>query len=732
MAMALSFRVFSLLILLRAVVLAANGSLAGRVTMAASGEPLVGVNVLISGTVRGTTTGPTGEFRIAEVPPGTYTILFSIVGYQRVRLADVVVREGEETFVTVSMKEAPLQTEQVVVTASKREQSLEEVPVSIAVMEASGIRERNSVTLDEALRYVPGVNMTGPQVNIRGSSGYSLGAGSRVLMMLDGIPFLAGDTGELIFEAIPVGQIDRIEVVKGASSALYGSNALGGVINVITKPIAAVPETYIRAYGGLYNKPSFEQWKWSDKTRFLHGQSVGFSRRIDQFGFAVFLSRQFDDGYRQNDYRRRYNAYVKLRQELSGSSTLTINTGVLHQFSGQFLFWRSLDSALIPPIKNQTDNLKSTRFFANSLLTAVLSDHALLTVKAMWSHNRWGFQQMNDVDRTESITDDIRAEVSARIIPADNHTITFGLDGSIDVIGGEMFEGRTIGGLAVYAQDEIGLADDVTLTLGARYDFQSVGLVERSVQLNPKSALTYTPWEGTTLRASFGRGFRVPSVAEAFIAAGGGFVRGVPNTALKPERSLSFELGLSQALGEAGSLDIAGFRSDYDDLIEPGLRVSGQNLEVQWRNVTSARVQGFETSAKARFFDGDLMCALGYTYVYPEDLTKNDILKYRPRHLFYSSALAHLGWLSLGGDFRFVSRVDRIDDELVETGIVPDGDERADILVADFRIGADMTLGGISLNTTLNIKNAFQRNYVELIGNLMPPRTYVLSVELRL
>ncbi len=730
--MALSIRVLSLLILLRTVVLAANGSLAGRVNAETSGEPLAGVNVLIAGTVRGTMTGSSGEFRITEVPPGTYTILFSIVGYQRVRLADVVVREGEETFVTVSMKETPLQTEQVVVTASKREQSLVEVPVSIAVMEASDIRERNSLTLDDALRYVPGVNMTGPQVNIRGSSGYSLGAGSRVLMMLDGIPFLAGDTGELIFEAIPVGQIDRIEVVKGASSALYGSNALGGVINVITKPIAALPKTYIRTYGGLYNKPSFEQWKWSDKTRFVNGQSLGFSRKIDQFGFAVFLSRQFDDGYRQNDYRRRYNAYVKLRQELSGSSTLTINTGVLHQFSGQFLFWRSLDSALIPPIKNQTDNLKSTRFFANSLLTAVLSDHALLTVKAMWSHNRWGFQQMHDVDRTESITDDIRAEVSARIIPADNHTITFGLDGSIDMIGGEMFEGRTIGGLAVYAQDEIELADDVTLTLGARYDFQSVGLVERSVQLNPKSALTYTPWEGTTLRASFGRGFRVPSVAEAFIAAGGGFVRGVPNTALKPERSLSFELGVSQALGEAGSLDIAGFRSDYDDLIEPGLRVSGQNLEVQWRNVTSARVQGFETSTKLGFFDGHLMCALGYTYVYPEDLTKNDILKYRPRHLFYSTALAHLGWLSLGGDFRFVSRVDRIDDELVETGIVPDGDERVDILVADFRIGAEIALGGISLSTTLNIKNAFQRNYVELIGNLMPPRTYVLSVELRL
>lgn len=730
--MALTLRLFTLLTLLRTLALAASGSIVGRVTTTLGVEPLAGVNVLIQGTVRGATTDTSGEFRIIDVPAGTYTILFSIIGYQRVRLSDVRVKEGEETFLAVSMKEAPLQAEQVVVTASKREQSLQEVPVSISVIDASGIHSRNSLTLDEALRYVPGVNLTGPQVNIRGSSGYSLGAGSRVLMMLDGIPFLAGDTGELIFEAIPVGQVDRIEVVKGASSALYGSNALGGVVNVITKPITATPETYVRMYGGFYNKPSYDQWKWSEKTRYLNGQALGLSRTIADFGFALFLSRQFDDGYRQNDYRRRYNAYVKLRQEFSGASVLTVNTGVLHQHSGQFLFWRSLDSALIPPIKNQTDNLKSTRYFVNSLLSTVLSDHALLTVKAMWSHNRWGFQQMNDVDRTESITDDVRAEVSARIIPVDDHTITFGFDGSVDRIGGEMFEGRTIGGVAVYAQDEIGLADDVTLTVGARYDFQSVGLVEKSVQLNPKSALTYTPWDGTTLRASFGRGFRVPSIAEAFIAAGGGFIRGVPNTSLKPERSLSFELGLSQSLGDAGSLDVAGFRSDYDNLIEPGLQVSGQNLEVQWRNVTSARVQGFETSTTLGFFDGDVMCMLGYTYVYPEDLTKNDVLKYRPRHLFYTNALARLGWLTFGGDFRFVSRVDRIDDELVETGIVPDGDERADALVADFRIGADISLAGISLITTLNVKNAFQHNYIELIGNLMPPRTYVLSVEVRM
>ncbi|HXF99378.1 MAG TPA: TonB-dependent receptor, partial [Bacteroidota bacterium] len=336
---------------------------------------------------------------------------------------------------------------------------------------------------------------------------------------------------------------------------------------------------------------------------------------------------------------------------------------------------------------------------------------------------------MNDRDFTESHTDGIRAEVSLRMLPSDAHTLTLGLDGSMDVIAGEMFAARTIGGAALYVQDEIRVADNLTFTVGARGDYQSVGLIKASIQLNPKSTLAYIPWEGTTLRASFGRGFRVPSVTEAFVAAGGGLVRGVPNTELKPERSLSYELGLSQRLGDVGLLDVAGFRSEYDNLIEPSLQIAGQNLEVQWRNVTRARVQGVEASMKFRLFGGALDWSGSYTYVYPQDLSRNDLLKYRPRHLVYTNLTTRLGPLMVGGDFRFVSRVERIDDELVETGIIPDGDQRTDIFVADVRAGADFSLFGLAMSIMLNVKNAFQHNYVELIGNIMPPRTYILSVE---
>ena len=175
----------------------AGGSIIGKVTSQAEGqpEPLVGAVVLVQGSVRGTTTNIRGEYRITDLPAGKYTLVFSIVGYQRSTRTGITVEEGGEAVVNVSLVSSPVQFDQVVVTASKRPQSLEEVPVSLSVLDANEIRHRNAMVLDDALRYIPGVNMTGFQVNIRGSSGYSRGAGSRVLMLLDGIPFITGDTG---------------------------------------------------------------------------------------------------------------------------------------------------------------------------------------------------------------------------------------------------------------------------------------------------------------------------------------------------------------------------------------------------------------------------------------------------------------------------------------------------------------------------------------------------------
>jgi outer membrane cobalamin receptor len=219
-------------------------------------------------------------------------------------------------------------------------------------------------------------------------------------------------------------------------------------------------------------------------------------------------------------------------------------------------------------------------------------------------------------------------------------------------------------------------------------------------------------------------------VAEAFISAEVSNLQVIPNNDLQPERSYSYELGVSQAIGGLGTADVAAFRSDFDNLIEVGLAEGSGSLPyVQWRNVTKARVQGFEASFKFGLFDGGLGCNVGYTYTHPEDLVTREVLKYRPRHLFYANLTGRAGMFTAGADFRYVSRVDNIDSIFVNLGIIPDGDQREDIIVTDVRAGADLSFTGIPLTATVNVNNLFQRNYVELIGNIMPPRTYVLVLE---
>jgi iron complex outermembrane receptor protein len=321
----------------------------------------------------------------------------------------------------------------------------------------------------------------------------------------------------------------------------------------------------------------------------------------------------------------------------------------------------------------------------------------------------------------------LRAEWQATWAPDKVNIVTFGVEGNVDRVEADLFGKRSGGGYAFYAQDEIQLLEGLKGTIGARYDFQDVDSLESSSRVNPKIGLVYSLAGGTALRGSYGGGFRVPSIAEAFITTQAGGLDIVPNPRLKPERSYSLEMGLSQPVGEVALFDLAIFHSSFSDLIEPGFVVIDSLLKGRFNNVVKARVQGIETSLKLGLFDRSVFLDAGYTYVYPKDLTRHDILKYRPRHLLYAGGLARIGWCSIGADFRYLSRVERIDEEF--SLFITDAGERVSISIADVRLGADFTQLGFPLSVLLNVNNLLQYNYVELIGNLAPPRTVVLTIE---
>src|SRR5690625_2093272 len=193
---------------------------------------LMGVNIMEKGNSGGTSTDENGRFRW-ELKPGQVILEFSYLGYEtQQRVIDASADEVIEIKILLSQKESLLTT--VVVTASKFEKKIGEETVSLDVIRPAMIESQNLTTVDKAIEQDPGVTIIDRQVNIRGGAGYSYGAGSRVQVLLDGLPILQADAGLPNWSSIPLENVGQIEIIKGAASALYGSYAMYGIVNVRT------------------------------------------------------------------------------------------------------------------------------------------------------------------------------------------------------------------------------------------------------------------------------------------------------------------------------------------------------------------------------------------------------------------------------------------------------------------------------------------------------------------
>lgn len=712
-----------------------TGSITGIVSDVKTQEPLAGVNVILRGTVRGATTDVQGKYMLTGIPAGIFDISFSLIGYTTQTIQKVSVQPDTTLYLDVSLTQAPIRTEQVVITASRREQSLRDVPVSVSTVTSKMIADRLSVTLDDALRYVPGVNMMSDQVNIRGSTGYSRGVGSRVLILIDGLPFITGDTGEINWETFPMFQIDRIEVVKGAGSALYGSSALGGVINVITKEISELPEIRFRLFSGIYDKPSYSKWDWSSSPRFNTGGYLSYSNRIGPFGYLVSVSRTVDESYRENDVYHRWGFYSKFNYDFSQSRNINLMTNIQWRSHGNYFWWKSLDEPTRPADSQLNGNVNSVRGNVSLAYKEILSDQFFYSLKAIYFGNFWQDDSSGRVNNT-SAAHLTQLEAQGTYTTSSANILTFGIAANYDRVYSDIFGSHPGIGAAFFLQDELTPFQSLKLTAGIRYDWQiiwkkifSSPAATSPSQFNPKIGLMFSLDPITTFRASYGGGFRYPSISELFtsVSTGVSEIRIVPNDSLKPERSVSFEIGGSRWFSDHVFLDFALFQSDYYDLIEAG--VNPNKFEILFSNVTRARIRGIEAGIKTNWFSQLISTDFSYTYIDPVDLSNNSVLRFRPRHLFYASLTGNYRQLRAEVNFRYVSRVEAIDENLVRLAPIVDGDQRVACKVVDAGITYNLINAGLPLSIGLTVKNLANYYYAELIGNLAPLRTYYLSVE---
>jgi iron complex outermembrane receptor protein len=208
--------------------------LSGKVIDDSNKEGLYGVNIIITNANEflankkqlGTTTDFDGVYNLA-LYPGTYKVKFVYIGFEEVeKTVELVV--GKPVVIDINLAPSAEIIDEVVVSAGKFEQKLSDVTVSMEVLKPQIIESNNITRLDQAINMVPGVDVNDEQPSIRSSTGWSYGAGSRVIILMDDLPMMSADAGDVKWNYLPVENISQVEVVKGASSALFGSSAFGG------------------------------------------------------------------------------------------------------------------------------------------------------------------------------------------------------------------------------------------------------------------------------------------------------------------------------------------------------------------------------------------------------------------------------------------------------------------------------------------------------------------------
>jgi outer membrane cobalamin receptor len=720
-----------------------QGAVKGQILDEQTGKPLAGANVMIKNTLSGAATDLEGLFSIQGLYPGNYTLIVSMMGYERKNIA-VSVQSNSTGNVILKLTPTVLVQPTLIITATKRRQLIEDAPTTVELVQADDIIRRNPRTLDEVLVNTTGLGIIDGQLELRGSTGFNWAAGSRVLLMIDGHPMINGDTGGINWDAVPVEDVKSVEIVKGAGSALYGSNAMSGVINVITKSPSSHPDMRYRLSWGFYDEPAYSTWRWTDDfltyrisklhdwdprgTLSYESADVSYGQQIRNTDIMLSLGRKKSNGYQQNGDFSRWNGMLKTAVHFSPQAKWTLLANFAVDDHGEFIQWQSQSSPMTVPdeeLGNQIIYYKSSLL---STFSNAINQRLAYSVKTSWYRTDWEntFPGMRDF----AVTDRFSTEIQVDTVITDRHSCTFGAEGIYTTTKALIFGNRKSRDEAVYAEDEFKFSPLWTLTAGMRLDMHQIPNVSANWQVSPRTGLVFRPAVATSVRMSAGYGFRAPSLAEVFSTVNVAGVRVVPNYELnKAERAVSTEIGINQMIqiphNAAEKLpgwlrptmmaDIALFGSQYENMID--VRYNDDLRAYQFINLGEAFIGGVEFKIKTSLLNGHLTAHCGVTELYHEDKVTKKPLPYRSNHRVTTGGVFTAGLFVLGFDYRYSSRQKEV------VSLFED-DERVPMHVCDAWIQTNF--GKYSL--IVDGKNIFNYNYTLRQRLLEPIRHYTITL----
>lgn len=609
----------------------------------------------------------------------------------------------EEKRITSQMKQVMLEEESsllgaIVVTENRSESSLKNSTISLDIIRPELIQNTSPTNIEESIGRISGVQVVDNQPTIRSGGGWSYGAGSRVQVLVDGVPMLSGDAGQPLWTFMPTEGIESVEIIKGASSVLYGSSALNGVINIKTKSASKNPYTKVTSSAGLYDFASRRSLRYQDERNSIVNLTAYHSEEYNGIGITGGLNILQDQGYKMGDYDNRVRGTLGLKKVSSKNNLVYgVNSSYQKGESGSFLLWESLDLGYTALDSNTTDNQVSR----------LSIDPYVKWNTGKFTHS-WNSRYLNidnKVDNGDSTNDQSNSsnlwytELRSRYsLPKRRLEVTGGIVGISSTTESPLFSGnQKAENRSGYIQIQKGWGR-LTLSGGARYEHFSLNDISAGRPVF-RSGVNYKLAKFTFFRSSYGQGYRFPSIAESYVSTTVGPISIFPNSDLDAETGSNAEIGLKQGFQIKGvqmMLDASVFQMDFEDMmeftfgqwgaIEPPLYGAGFKTV----NTGKARIRGTEVtlSFQSKKKEYSLQGFLGYTYTSSKSLdpdaeiaidgtskpltfnnTSSDTvgfnLKYRPNHLVKGDVIFQYKKFTLGLGVSYSSEVKNIDQAFV-------------------------------------------------------------------
>ena len=712
-----------------------------------SNEPLAGAHVIF-GRGSGTSTDEKGYYSFA-ISPGTYSVEFKYIGY-RSHTEILKINAGETLELNVMMEQEAHFIDQIVVSADRMEQKRSELTVSMDVIKSEYLFRTHITDAQELITKVSGIEVLDGQASIRGGSGFSYGVGSRVLALIDGLPMMSADAGGIKWNFLPLENLSQVEIIKGASSVLYGSSALNGVINFRTADASNVPLTTFFTEAGIYGAPRNEDWKWWNTPRLFGNFSFSHLQKFKSTDLGIGVNVTADRGYRKYNDENLGRVSIRLKQHSSRVEGLKygLNISGGKTFKTDFILWEDAATGALKQDTSTVSRLHSYFFSADPYASLNRNGRMKhdIRMRLQSSENRFPVRTANNAASFSAY-----GEYQFWYRISEHFSMTAGFSESWSKITSNFFGDHRGLNIAGFAQLEARPVSSLKIIGGVRVE-QNI-LDGESDRLVPvfRAGVNWQAADFTFLRASFGQGYRYPSIAEKYATTTLGSVRVFPNPAVEPESGWSTEIGVMQGfmIGEfRGEGDLSFFFSQNSDMIEYIFGVhqdpaSGlSDLGFKATNVEQSRIYGgeMEIMMSRSFGKVNTTLAGGYTYIYPVEYNaytnqSSDVfLKYRRKHSAKLGATVAAGRIETGTDLYLRSRTLNIDDVFLNPAtreeILPGfydywlGNNTGYFLM-DWNIGYSLTN---ALKASVAVKNVTNTEYMGRPGDIQPHRNFSLRL----